>query len=349
MRLPVARGPASAMLVEALSGVPARTTFDVTELWDADRSDDGGRASGTNADADPIRDEDLQLFLFTCYELHYRGFDGVDERWEWDPSLLAVRAVAEQRFESALRRLVGPLAAVEPDDVPRALTSLVADDDGPSLATELHRRGDLARFREFVTQRSVYHLKEADPHTWGIPRLGGETKAALVEIQMDEYGRGRLSRMHAELFRDTMRWLGLDSDYGAYVDAVPAVTLAANNLISLFGLHRRWRGALLGHLAAFEMTSSLPNRRYGDALRRLGGTPGATRFYDEHVEADAVHEQIAAYDLCGSFALTEPARASDVLFGAACCLALDRLVAEHVLSSWAAERSSLRLPLALGH
>jgi hypothetical protein len=29
--------------------------------------------------------------------------------------------------------------------------------------------------------------------------------------------------------------------------------------MSLFGLHRRWTPALLGHLAALEMTSSLPN------------------------------------------------------------------------------------------
>ncbi|WP_329102792.1 iron-containing redox enzyme family protein [Micromonospora sp. NBC_01699] len=341
MRLPTARGPASALLVEALSGIPDGLPDDADHWWP--------EADGTADGTDPIRDEDLHLFLHVCYELHYRGFDGVDERWEWDPSLLAVRAAAERRFEAALHRTVGPLPVVEPVAVPEALTSLVAADDGPSLAAALHREADLARFREFVTQRSVYHLREADPHTWGIPRLGGPAKAALVEIQMDEYGRGQLPRMHAELFRDTMDWLGLDTGYGAYVDSVPAVTLATNNLISLFGLHRRWRGALLGHLAAFEMTSSLPNRRYGDTLRRLGGTPEATRFYDEHVEADAVHEQIAAYDLCGSFALDEPARAGDVLFGAACCLALDRLVAEHTLGSWAAGRSSLRLPLAAGH
>ena len=77
--------------------------------------------------------------------------------------------------------------------------------------------------------------------------------------------------------------------------------------MSLFGLHRRLRGALLGHLAAFEMTSSLPNRRYGNGLRRLGFDEVATRFYDEHVEADAVHEQIAAHDMCGGLVRVEPA------------------------------------------
>ncbi|WP_433221807.1 iron-containing redox enzyme family protein [Dactylosporangium sp. CS-047395] len=54
------------------------------------------------------------------------------------------------------------------------------------------------------------------------------------------------------------------------------------------------------------MTSSLPNRRYGNGLRRLGGNADATRFYDQHVAADAVHEQIAAHDLCGSFAADHP-------------------------------------------
>jgi hypothetical protein len=54
------------------------------------------------------------------------------------------------------------------------------------------------------------------------------------------------------------------------------VTLATNNLISLFCLHRRLRGALLRHLAAYEATSALPNRRYGNGLRRLGYDEGAT-------------------------------------------------------------------------
>ena len=66
----------------------------------------------------------------------------------------------------------------------------------------------------------------------------------------------------------------------------------------------------------FEMTSSLPNRRYGNALRRLGFDAEATDFYDEHVEADAVHENIAAHDLAGGLAREEPGLAPDILFGA---------------------------------
>ncbi|MGC4791660.1 iron-containing redox enzyme family protein [Micromonospora sp. DT178] len=325
--LPQPRGPVSAALLDVLRRAP----HDLP----------AGLGDGLDP-ADPLTDEDLQLTLFCCYELHYRGWRGVDEGWEWQPSLLALRAYAERHFEAAVRALVGPLPAALPGGVPAALADVVAADDGPSLAGHLQRRASLAQFREFVTHRSIYHLREADPHSWALPRLGGPAKAALVEIQMDEYGNGRLDRMHAELFRVTLDELGLDTGYAAHLDAVPAVTLATNNLMSLFGLHRRLRGALLGHLAAYEMTSSLPNRRYGNGLRRLGLDGPATRFYDEHVEADAVHEQIAAHDLCGGLVRVEPGLAPDVLFGAAAALAVDRLFAAHLLDAWTAGRTSLR-------
>jgi hypothetical protein len=119
------------------------------------------------------------------------------------------------------------------------------------------------------------------------------------------------------------------------------------NLMSLCGLHRRLRGAIVGHLAAFEMTSSLPNRRYGNGLRRLGFGAEATDFFDEHVEADAVHEQIAAWDLAGGLAAAEPALAADVLFGARALLALEARWAAHLLAAWErGERSLWPVPAA---
>jgi hypothetical protein len=329
MRLPQPRGPVSAALVEALSRPPHAI-----------------RVPGFAAIPDPVRDEDLQLTLYLAYEPHYQGFAGVDEDWEWEPSLLAVRAAAEAQFLRALRAHAQPaLAAVSATEVPAALAQLVGSDDPKGVAGYLQRHATLAQFREFVVHRSIYQLREADPHTWAIPRLTGAAKAALIEIQIDEYGAGRLDRMHAQLFRVTMQQLDLDSRHGAYVDHVPAVTLANMNLISLFGLHRRWRGALLGHLASFEMSSSLPNRRYGNGLRRLGYGPAATRFYDEHVEADAVHEQVAAHDMCGAFASDEPDRSGDVLFGAAAAMAVGRLASRQVLDCWTAGVTSLRQPL----
>jgi hypothetical protein len=151
--------------------------------------------------------------------------------------------------------------------------------------------------------------------------------------------------MHAALFGKTMRGLGLDPTYGAYLDLLPGITLATVNLMSWFGLHRRLRGAVAGHLAVFEMTSSVPNRRYGNALRRLGYGPEVTDFYDEHVEADAVHESIAAWDLGDGLARTEPELAVDVIFGAEALLALEARWAAHLLDSWASDHTSLMRPL----
>jgi hypothetical protein len=114
--------------------------------------------------------------------------------------------------------------------------------------------------------------------------------------------------------------------------------------MSLFGLHRRLRGAIVGHLAVFEMTSSIPNGRYAKALRRLGYDGDATAFFDEHVEADAVHENIAAVDLAGGLIRQDPALAADVMFGAAALIEIDARWATWVLERWQAGESSLRAP-----
>ncbi|MFL0588531.1 iron-containing redox enzyme family protein, partial [Sphingomonas olei] len=110
----------------------------------------------------------------------------------------------------------------------------------------------------------------------------------------------------------------------------------------------RLRGAIAGHLAAFEMTSSIPNKYYGRAFRKLGYGEDVTWYYDEHVEADAVHEQIAARDLAGALAQDEPELLEDVLFGAAACLYVDGLMGDHMLECWSNERSSLRADDAAG-
>jgi hypothetical protein len=329
-RMPEPRGELSTFLLERLARPPH-----------------GLPAAAPARVADPLTDDDLHLALYLCYELHYRGLPGVDERWEWEPSLLALRREWETEFEDALTSAIGPPRAdAAAADMDLALRAILDADDGPSLSRHLERDGTLEQVLEFVVHRSAYQLKEADPHSWAIPRLSGPPKAALVEVQADEYGGGRPDRVHAELFAVTMEELGLDRTYGAYLDRLPGVTLATVNLMSLLGLHRRWRGAIAGHLAAFEMTSSIPNRRYGNALRRLGLGARATDFFDEHVEADAVHENVAAVDLAGGLARQDPAIAGDVLWGARALVDVEARWARHLLDSWEAGRSSLLTPLA---
>ncbi|WP_421741510.1 iron-containing redox enzyme family protein [Cellulomonas sp.] len=293
---------------------------------------------------DPLSDEDVQLTLYVMYGLFYRGFEGVDDDWEWSPEVLGARRLIEFAIEQHLSQRVAVPQDVAPERaaVAEALFALTAPSPGPSVARYVAKRASLEQLRELLVQRSVYQLKEADPHTWAIPRLVGRPKAALVEIQADEYGGGDPERMHCELFARTMRGAALDAEYGAYIEQIPAVTLAGVNVMSWFGLHRRWRGATAGHLAAFEMTSSLPNRLYGDGFRRHGFGAGTTEYFDEHVEADAVHEQIAGRDLAGALVQQEPELLHDVLFGAATCLYLDEVVGERLLTAWEAGVSSLR-------
>ena len=344
MKVPTPRGPVSTALFSALAELPGSNG----EALDALQRAVAGHLPAT---LDIIGDDDLQLTLFCLYELHYSGLEGVSDDWEWAPELLRVRQLLEKPFEAALREAAAAAAGdlelpaqarVSSDEVADILFGLAARDSGPSLSRYVAKQASLGQLKEFLIHKSIYQLKEADPHTFAIPRLSGRAKAALVEIQADEYGGGRPERMHSALFARTMRGLGMDDGYGSYVDAVPAVSLAAVNLMSLFGLNRRLRGAITGHLAIYEMTSSQPNRLYGRGFRRHGFDTDVTHYFDEHVEADAVHEQIAGRDLAGGLVEAEPHLLADVLFGATAVMAVDGRLSAHILESWEDGKSSLR-------
>lgn len=333
MALPTPRGPLTAALIAQLTGPEDAPMGELDQA-----ASDALAASG-----DLLVDDDLQLALFLMYELHYGGLEGVPDTWEWESRLLAVRAAIEHEFEDALRQAIPQPVATR--SVPEALFALVGADDGPSLSAFVEREATAGQVREILACRTIYTLKEADPHSWAIPRLHAQAKSALVEIQADEYGGGRPERLHATIFADALRGAGLDDRYGAYADHVPVAVYTSMNLMSLFGLHRRFRGATVGHLAAYEMTSSLPCRAYANGLRRLGFGEDVTDYFDEHVEADAVHEQLAARDLAGALAEDEPETASDILFGAAACLAIDGRLWGGLRERFERGESALRKPL----
>lgn len=325
--LPEARGPLSHFLLSHLVQAPHKL-----ESW-------------PHGEDDPLDGDDWQLALYLCYELHYRGLAGVDEQWEWEPSLLAFRRELEDGFTRRLIDLVGPSQAPGGGDIAAQLRRICESSEGRSLSSYMAEQGSLEQMREFAIHRSAYQLKEADPHTWCIPRLTGGAKAAMVHIQADEYGQGVERDMHATLFALTMREIGLDATYGAYLEVLPGTTLATVNLPTMFGLQRRWRGALVGHLAVFEMTSVEPMGRYSMALRRLGYGPWARHFYEVHVVADANHQSVAAHDLAGGLAVQEPQLVGDILFGARTVMALEGRLSEHLMTSWEAGTSSLLRPI----
>ena len=168
------------------------------------------------------------------------------------------------------------------------------------------KKATVEQLREFLIHKSVYQLKEADPHTWAIPRLAGRRQGRPGG---DPGGRVRRRPPGPDAqcpLRPDHARAGAGHGYGAYVDAVPAIALASVNMMSLFGLNRRLRGAIAGHLAIYEMTSSRPNQLYGNGFRRHGFGADVTGYFDEHVEADAVHEQIAGRDLAGGLVEAEP-------------------------------------------
>jgi len=295
---------------------------------------------------DMLRDDDLQLTLLILHGLHYGSVVDSDDEWEWHPRMVAARVAIEREFEAQLRERVPSVHFPDPtpEGVAAALFELTKPGPGPSAARFMAKKATEEQVREYVKLRSVYTLKEADAQTWSIPRLNGRAKAAMVEIQADEYGGGRPERMHSTIFARTMRALGLDDAYGTYIDEVPALTLASFNMMGMFGLNRRLRGATAGHYAVYEMTSSIPNRLLGDGFRRLGYGDEVTDYFDEHVEADAVHEQIAGRDLAGGLAEQEPELLADIAFGASAAMTVDGWAADDVLQAWLAGRSPLRVP-----
>ena len=83
--------------------------------------------------------------------------------------------------------------------------------DGTGRSYYLRDTGTWGQMREYFVHRSLYHLKEADPHAFAIPRLIGQAKASFVAVEFDEYGGGRGALVHQQLFADLMDARSLDS------------------------------------------------------------------------------------------------------------------------------------------
>ena len=327
--LPTAVGPVSARVVDTLGGTWKSWNDDV----DVDSADPYGL--------------DVQVALYACYELHYRGFAGVSSSWEWNPALLGLRARLEAAFLGAVRRDVDALALNPDQTAADAMADLSIEPvDGTGLSYFLRDEGTWEQMQEYFVHRSIYHLKEGDPHAFVIPRLAGRAKAAFVAIEYDEYGAGRGERLHQQLFADLLEAADLDPTYLGYFDHVPAESLAVVNLMSLFGLHRDLRGAAVGHFASTEITSPPGSARIVQALQRLNAPEACATFYREHVEADAVHEQIVRRDVVGDLVAREPRLDGDVVFGIRARDVVEDRLADHMVACWHTRESSLRSPAA---
>ncbi|MBB5916054.1 hypothetical protein BJY24_004966 [Nocardia transvalensis] len=319
--LPNPRGPLSAAVRDVLRGTPPGSAPEI-------------------AAADPYGG-DLHLALHMCYEMHYHGFDSVAPDREWDPEVLRLRAALEDRFLAALRRDVAGGRDLEGE-----LDLLVTEPkEASGVGAFLTEEGRWWHLREYFAHRSIYHLREADPYAWVIPRLRGHAKAALVAVEFDEFGGGRGDRVHARLFADLLAGAEMSPDYLHYLDVAAAPMLALVNMMSLFGLHASRRGALVGHFATVEITSPPAARRMADTLRRLGADPACVHFYTEHIEADAVHEQVMRREVIGDLLRQDPDLLPSVVFGIQATNLLEDRIERHLLDdSWRRGRTSLHTP-----
>lgn len=317
--LPSPRGPVSEAVIEAIRA----------------RSADNRARIAIPEDLDPWGD-DGQLSMTVCQELYYRGWADAGRDCEWDPALVEVRVRIEDLFLDAVKHQISPFAG---DTTADAALGALARTVPTGASDQLARHGTDDEFVDYFAARSIYHLKEADPHAWAIPRLRGASKAAFVAVEFDEYGAGRGERVHQELFGDLLASMELDDRYLGYLDVAPAAVLAPVNLMSCLGLRRSLRGATIGHFAATEMTSPLGSARLLAGLERIDAPEEARHFYREHVEADAVHEQVMRDQVVAPLVADEPWLEADVLFGIGALQVVEDRLDAAFIDAWNAGHS----------
>lgn len=100
------------------------------------------------------------------------------------------RAAPERPFIKALRH-----QATQHDRAAAALDELLVEPvAGIGVTHYLQDDGELRQLREYAAQRSLYHLKDADPRAWVLPLLWGRAKAGMAAVEFDEFGGGRAER-----------------------------------------------------------------------------------------------------------------------------------------------------------
>ena len=73
----------------------------------------------------------------------------------------------------------------------------------------------------------------------------------------------------------------------------------------------------------------------------MGAPQACVGFYSEHVEADAVHEQVVRSDVVGDLVTREPPMERDVVFGIRARDVVENRLADHIMARWRAGQTSL--------
>ena len=148
-----------------------------------------GRDPAARRAADPYG-EDLQLALYCLYELHYRGFAGRRRRTRVGPRP-AARARGTSNGSSSARCGRRSPAGDDVEQVDRRLLAEPVEAAAAGVSHHLRRAGERWQLREYVAHRSLYHLKEADPQAWVIPRLHRGGQGGAGDRRARRVRRGR--------------------------------------------------------------------------------------------------------------------------------------------------------------
>lgn len=226
MRLPAARGPLGNFVIEHLRRAPHKLPGLLAPV------------------DDPLRGDDFHLALLCSFQVQGRSFDGVDDLWQWNASLVDFRAGLERRFETALAMSSDPVTATDG----RRVEETTLQDRVHAPAAMLARSGSPEQLEELLRQRAMMTATIADTWTWLVPRAPATGRSAII----------RFGESVAEDAADCA------------VDDLPGVSLARANVLWLLALNRAHGVALAGALAVAESVAARADRELAAAARRLG-------------------------------------------------------------------------------
>lgn len=215
-----------------------------------------------------------------------------------------VRAILEDGFRHQLdnrREELGVHFEAPRFDEPRvrerwleiqALAPHAAED--PQWTHFIRDEAPIETMKRIVAQRSLFYLREPDPWIYAVPTLRGISKAGLIDLLLDEYGWGKLERMHSSVYARLMRALDLESERDHYEADTSWEYLATLNHQWMCALDGSLSRRLLGTIYLTEAGSPDAMRNYLAAWDRLGvDDPEVLEFYELHVEADENHSEVA--------------------------------------------------------
>jgi hypothetical protein len=237
--------------------------------------------------------------------------------------LTQVRRILETAFRGQLDRQRAELSVdiTQPaSDVARWLESIALGphplDDG-SWGLYLHEDATLDAMKRVVAQRSLFFLREPDPWVYAIPTLTGSAKAGLIDLMLDEYGWGKLDRMHSTIYANLIEALDLPTEIDHFEGSASWQYLATLNHQWMCALDPSLSRRLLGTIYLTEADSPQAMNNYLAAYARLGiDDPRVLEFYELHVVADENHREIALLELVAPVAEAEgPEAAREIATG----------------------------------